>query len=292
MTTTASRATEVRAAQHFKWEDYRRTINWGLMEAQRFGLHRGVHAPMDSSDLESRVLRLPAGQASPVHRVAADIVGVALAGEIDCIVGEQRFALKECDLLEVGADVPRSYFNPGLTDALLFVAAARPQQGDRHQVSYQLEQDEPGWEPASDPQVRHVPLADYRRRVIYRGGMVQTYGFHRGVMPHVQGEALRGHVVRVPAGQGSPWHSVGGDVTFVGMVGEIEVYAESQAFALGPRDVLVLPPPVYALQNVGLTDGMYFSINAKPASPPKIAYFDSAVLGDPLAGPGDEMTPK
>ncbi|MGW4335718.1 cupin domain-containing protein [Rhodococcus koreensis] len=245
---------------------------------------------MDSSDLQGRLVRVPAGQASPLHRTPADTIFVALAGEVEFTVGEDRALLKPFDLMQIPGDAPRSYFNFGLTDAIFFAVQARPPQGQPYEVIYRQDELEAGWTAPDDLDVTHLKWEDYRRQIIYRGGLVHQFGSHRGVFPHIQATSMKGHVVRVPGGQSSPWHTVGGDVTFVGLHGEIEVYADKEVYSLGPLDVLVLPPPMYALQNVGLSDGLYFSINAKSPTPTKIEYFEPAVLGDPLAGPGASMS--
>lgn len=278
-------------AKHFKWEDYRRTINWDLPLADRFGFHRGAYAPMDSSDLAGRVVRVLPGQASPVHRIDTDTIIVNLLGEVDFTFGDQRFVLGPNDLLSIPANTPYAYANYALTDSIFFKVQPHPAAGTEHVSEYRLNEAEPGWDVPTDLEVTHQRWDDYRRQVVYRGGMVSQFGFHRGVMPHIQASSFKGHPVRVPPGQSSPWHTVANDVIFVGLVGEIEVYAEDQAFSLGPMDVLVLPPPLYGLQNVGLTEAVYFSVNAKPTDPPKMKYFESAVVGDPLAGPGTEFTP-
>lgn len=277
---------------HFPWEDLRRTLDWSLPQAERFGFHRGVHAPMNSSDVASRLVRVPAGQSSPLHRTSAETIFVGLSGEVEFTIGGERALLGPFDLLRVPADVPRSYFNIGLTDAVFFAAQPRPAPGAPDPtVVYRTDANEAGWEAPADIDVSHLRWEDYRRQVVYRGGFVQEFGSHRGVHPHIAGDTIKGHVVRVPAGQGSPWHTIGGDCIFVGLHGEVEVYADKRAFRLGPQDVLVLPPPDYALRNVGLTEGLYFSINTKAGTASKMVYYAPAVANDPLAGPGETITP-
>jgi len=276
---------------HFPWESVRRTLDWKLPHADRFGFHRGMYTPMNSSDVQARLVRVPAGQSSPVHRSSAETVIVGLIGEVEFSIGGERALMTARDLLQVPADMPRSYLNVGLTDAIFFAAQPRPEPGTAHGVTYREDESAAGWSAPDDVNVSHLRWEDYRRQVIYRGGFVQQFGSHRGIHPHIQGTTIKGHVVRVPGGQGSPWHTVGGDVIFLGLHGEFEVYAEKQAFALGPMDVLVLPPPMYALQNVGLSEGLYFSINTKSGTATKMEYFAPAVVGDPLAGPGDPIIP-
>jgi hypothetical protein len=50
----------------------------------------------------------------------------------------------------------------------------------------------------------------------------------------------------------------------IGLLGEIEVDAVAGIYPLGARDVLRVSTPMYALQNVGLTDALYVAVGSKP----------------------------
>ena len=275
------------------WDEYRHTLTWKSTASQAWGFRAGLYEPIQSSQLQAHVVWLPGGHAAPVHRASTDLILVQLTGELDLIFREVPRRVRPCDMLVIPANTPYALINSGFDDTMFFAVHERSPDGGPLSTTYRLHPAEEGWEAPADVEITHLEWESYRRQVHYRGGLSEIYGYHRGVYPIVETDAMRGHPVRVPAGQGSPWKTVPGDGIFVGMVGEVELYGNSftdtKAYLVGPRDLLMMPGPVWALQNPGLTDAVYFSVSAKPSTPFKMTYFEPAVPGNPIAGPGAEV---
>ena len=274
---------------HLPWEENRLSIDYALPKAEIWGFHRGAYTPVETETLTARVVRIPPGQASPAHRLTRDVAFVQLAGELIISAGRQRFLAGPNDLYTIPGGIPRKLFNPGITDAFFLSIQSKSEVDDGGMEL--LEVGPEAWDAPAGLEIFHLAWKDYRRRVVWRGGLSERQGYKRGVFPFLETEDMRGHAVRVPAGQGSPWHTFPGVAIFVGMVGEIEVYADNKAYSLGPMDLLMLPGPNYALQNIGLDDAVYFSLGPTGIPREQMIYYEPAVPGNPLAGPGVEVAP-
>ena len=273
-----------------RWQDYRRTINWQSMGAVDWGRHYGTHEPVCTSTLQAQVVRIPAGQATPVLSANGDHFTVQLVGEVCLIIGEQRWTVKPYDIVTIPAGTPHFYRNSGIEDVLFYLGYERPEQGGYELVA--LEDSDARLRATPGAEVTHLRWEEYRRRIVYRGALSERNGYHRGVYPFVETAGMRGHAVRVPAGQGSPWHTGGADLLFLGLRGELEFYADPdapKAYPVGPCDILMVPDAFYGDQNVGFEDAIYLSMSAKSETREKPVYHEPAVVGDPLAGPGEPV---
>ena len=275
-----------------RWKDYRRMITWKSPDEPTWGSRQGVYPPLETSQLQAQVVRIPAGQGAPLYQAPSELIIVQVVGQLDFTIGTELHIVKPFDMLVLPANTPHEVFNAEFEDALFFVVHDRPPAGEPYSTD-PFGGAEQSSEPPTDAEITHLKWDDYRRQVDYRGGLSGVYGYHRGVYPIVETATMRGHPVRVPGGQGSPWKTVRGDAIYIGLVGEVEIYGNSfdepEAYPLGPLDLLMMPPPVGAFQNPGLSDAVFFVVAGKSDGPFTMKYFQQAVAGNPLAGPGDEV---
>lgn len=91
------------------------------------------------------------------------------------------------------------------------------------------------------------------------------WGSHRAVYPYLELGCLSAHLVGVPAGQRSPWHSRSGgrEVLFLGVAGELEFAVPDGIYPLDPCDVLVSGSVPYSYQNLGVTPAFFWVLNER-----------------------------
>ena len=72
---------------------------------------------------------------------------------------------------------------------------------------------------------------------------------------------LRGHLVRDPAAQSTPWHYAPRDMMFTVIDNEVEFAAAGKCWPLKPMDMLVLPAGTpYKYTNYSRMETLFFSI--------------------------------
>ena len=225
-----------------------------------------------------------------MHSRPADHIFVQVSGRIDHTIGEDTLAVSEYDLLVAPGNVARSAFNPGFEDALFFSVHDQPPEGETYSASYRGNGPDRATEEPVGRGPTHLKWKQYSRRAASADGFSQRYGYHRSAYPLIETETMWGRAIGVPAGQGSPWQTISGEVIFVGLLGEIEVYADGEVYPLGPRDVLRISTSTYALQNVGFSEGLYVSLGSKSGRHSGPVYYEPAVANDPVAGPGEPIS--
>ena len=225
--------------------------------------------------MQARVYRLPPGHASPEHRRDLDRIIVHVAGEVSWSIGGQRHRPRPFDAFVLPAGMHRSVMNAGVSDVLFIVC---------------YEREAPAVRPPDrlDSAFPYLDWEQSREQISYPDdGGAERFGLHRGTLPPIESTNMTGHHVRVPSGQGDQWRRGSGETILIGLQGELEVYADSKAYSLGPLDLMVPPPLLAGPQNVGFEDGLYFTIETKAtaATSREAEYYEPAIAGDPLAGP-------
>ncbi len=62
----------------------------------------------------------------------------------------------------------------------------------------------------------HMVWDTYRRDFRWTLPLAEQWGYHRGSGPLIISDGLRGHTVRMPTGQTTPWHHAARDMLFIG----------------------------------------------------------------------------
>ena len=85
---------------------------------------------------------------------------------------------------------------------------------------------------------------------------------------------LRGHTVRMPMAQSTPWHHVPRDLYFMPIRGEIEFGAGGQVWRLQPYDMLHVAAGVpYQYRNSTLSETQFYSMGGKLPAGKKGVYY-------------------
>ena len=246
---------------YMRWQDYRRAFAWRV-GAERPGENRLEYPAIEAPLVKGRVIVVPAGNAAPEQVDKAGAVFLAVEGETEFTVAGERYALKPLDLLSIPAGTRYSYMNVGLTNALLCGIFAKP------------DPKEPSAAPTKP--IMHMAWAHYRRDFHWTLPLAERWGYHRGSGPLIIADDLRGHTVRIPTGQTTPWHYAARDMLFMGISNEVEFKAGGGEWPLGPLDWLIVPAGTpYTYTNYALAECVFFSIGGKLPPGRKGTYFAS-----------------
>jgi len=228
------------------WEAYRGLFKWS---GEAAGSHRLEYPALEASLANLRLIMVPTGQSAPPRTRDVDTVYQCFEGSIEVTIGEDRYVLNALDLLSVPAGSRYSYSNCELSNALICEVSAR-NEGPAAQAS--------GAKPI------HMVWAEYRRDFKWTLPLAEQWGYHRGSGPLIITDGLRGHTVRMPTGQTTPWHHAARDMLFIGIHHEVEFRAGGRSFTLGPRDKLIVPAGTpYCYTNHGLQEVVFLSIGGK-----------------------------
>jgi quercetin dioxygenase-like cupin family protein len=237
---------------HLPWEESRTTLHWHAPgpDAPWF-LQHALYAPIATTAIQARIYRLPPGHSSPEHRRDIDRIIVHVAGEVTWKIGSRRLTAKPFDVFVLPAGMPRSPFNPGVVDALFVVVYERRTAA------------EPAPE-RSDGDVPYLDWASYRRQVVWeQAGGGDELAARRGLFPAIEATAMTGRLVRVPSGYDSSLPVTGGESIVVGLRGDLELRAGSTTYSLGALDLMAATPLLSGPRNLGLGEGLYFTVAAK-----------------------------
>ena len=102
------------------------------------------------------------------------------------------------------------------------------------------------------------------------------WGSQRAGHAPVQGDEMRGVLMRMPPGQRSPWHGasgwpnlgkpfpgIGAGAIYLAVAGEVDFMAGGTAFPMCARDMLIVNAVVYSYANVGFTDALFWTLRNK-----------------------------
>lgn len=256
---------------HVAWNDYRRQIDWDLPGSKTWGFHRGAYPFLEASHVRGRMIRLPAGQASPATADAVNRIVVQVVGEVEFYVNSRILSMEPYDLLMLPSGTTYRYMNVGLEDAMFFDLSRQPAAG---QVTPSVRTRS---EPASSSGPVLLRWKEYRRSIDWSRPDADVWGFHRGVYPWIEAPDMKGHVVFQPAGQSSPKHGGAAEIVFLQLYGETEFQAASKIYLMRPRDLLLMPPTPYVYTNVGVSPALFIDLFGTPppgVEPAKATYYD------------------
>jgi len=261
------------------WQEYRRAFSWRIGARGETELRHIEYPSVEAPLVKAQLLMLPIAEASDRRSSDVDAVFLCVEGEAEFTVGSTTFVLKPLDLLSVPAGWEYEFANPGLSNSLLCGVFAKNQDA-RPAVSGSSS-------PPAAPQ--HMIWAKYRRNFRWTLPWAEQWGFHRGSGPLIISDGLRGHTVRQPPGQSTPWHSPARDMVFMGIQHEVEFKAAGRDCPLGPLDFLIIPAGTpYQYTNYGLSEAVFFSIGGKLPPGQKATYFVSDP-GWPIRGDVEEL---
>lgn len=254
---TAATQEETRSPFYQLWKDYRRNLR-GVGRGS--GYRRIEYPDVPGATFSGRLIVLPTGQAAEAETRDGDTVFLLSHGEVEFTVGGRHFALGPLDLLAIPAGVQFEYLNAGLEDAILCGLFAHRDEDIQE----------------GSTEVEHMEWRNYRRDFRWTLPWAERWGFHRGSGPLIRPPGLRGHTVRMPIAQSTPWHFAPRDLMFMPIDGEIEFEAGGEAWPLEQFDMLLIPAfTPYRYSNYGLKEVIFLSIGGKLEPGKKGAYFAS-----------------
>jgi len=260
MAPDSNTAAALREPSSLLWQEFRRNFALVVPEGRGWGHQRIEYPVIHGADFFGRWITLPAAQRTPVHTEPGDVVYLSVEGDIEIIVNDTLYTLKPLDLLSVPAHMPRSYVNVGLGDARLFGTYADGEPGSS-KVPPDARVELMSWETSRCDFHWTLPLAE-------------RWGYHRGSGPLIRPAMLRGHLVRMPSAQTTPWHYAPRDLMFTVIDNEIEFGAAGKRWPLKPMDMLVIPAGVpYSYVNYSRSETLFLSIGGKLPPGKKSAYF-------------------
>jgi quercetin dioxygenase-like cupin family protein len=261
------------------WQEYRRAFSWHTSGKGVTGPRYLEYPPVEAPLVKGQLLMLPVAEGADRCSSDVDAVFLCIEGEAEFTVGSATFVLKPLDLLSIPAGWEYEFANPGLINSLLCGIFAK-NQGARPAVSDRSN---------SHAAPHHMQWMQYRRNFRWTLPWAEQWGFHRGSGPLIISDGLRGHTVRQPAGQSTPWHSPARDMVFMGIQHEVEFKAAGRECPLGPLDFLIIPAGTpYQYTNYGLSEAVFFSIGGKLPPGQKATYFVSDP-GWPIRGDVEEL---
>jgi quercetin dioxygenase-like cupin family protein len=245
---------------YITWEDYRRGFQWHTDAGERRQLHRMEYPDFNGPDFSGRLIVVPCGQGCNVRKDAGDVVLLGIEGDVEVIIGSTIYPLKPLDLLAIPAGTAYSYANVGLSNGVFFGTFAKG-EGAVKEVRGDVE---------------HMIWEQYRRDFRWTLPLAEQWGYHRGSGPLIKPPMLRGHTVRIPTGQTTPWHYAARDMMFMGISGEVEFAAGGEVWAIKPFNLLLIPAGTpYKYTNYSLTETVFLSIGGKLPPGQKGTYFSS-----------------
>ncbi len=243
-----------------RWQDYRAMAKWASGAAGASGEQRLEFPATEASLVRGRLIMVPTGQAAPAQSHEADTVYLTVEGEVEITIDSANYALKPLDLISVPAGSSYSFSNHALVNALVCEISAK--------------NDAAGRKPAAKQEANHMVWERYRRDFSWTLPLAEHWGYHRGSGPLIITDGLRGHTVRQPPGQSTPWHYAARDMLFMGIYNEVEFKAAGKEFPLGPLDFLLIPAGTpYTYTNYALAEVVFLSIGGKLPPGKKGTYF-------------------
>jgi quercetin dioxygenase-like cupin family protein len=268
MAAESNAAAALHEPTHMIWQAYRRNFALVTPEGKGWGHQRIEYPAIHGTDFFGHWTALPAAQSAISHTASGDVVYLSVEGEIEFTVDGVLYPLKPLDLLSVPAHMPRSYVNVGLKNALFFGTYAKNQHGPSMI--------------AADARVELMSWENSRRDFHWTLPLAERWGYHRGSGPLIRPPMLRGHLVRDPAAQSTPWHYAPRDMMFTVIDNEVEFAAAGKCWPLKPMDMLVLPAGTpYKYTNYSRMETLFFSIGGMLPPGKKGVYF-SADPGWPI----------
>ena len=249
--------TAVRQPMQLRWDDYRRDFQWYATPARGRDCHRLEYPPLKADSFHANLVVVPCAQAVLDQTQPGDTIYLGTEGELEFTIGQQVFLLKPMDLLAIPVGTAYSYANVGLTNAIMLgTFAAAPVSG------------------AVSGKVEHMVWQEYRARFGWTLPLAEQWGYHRGSGPLIAPPGLRGHTVRMPMAQSTPWHHVPRDLYFMVLQGEIEFGAGGKVWTLLPYDLLLVPAGTpYRYRNNKLAETVFYSMGGKLPPGKKGVYF-------------------
>ncbi|HSV83880.1 MAG TPA: hypothetical protein VLK85_32180, partial [Ramlibacter sp.] len=206
-----------------------------------------------------RLILVATGQSAPTRTRDVDTVYQCFEGTVEVTINDARYVLNALDLLSVPAGSRYSFANCELQNALLCEVSARNEGAPL---------------PPGGLAPSHMVWSQYRRDFRWTLPLAEHWGYHRGSGPLIITDGLRGHTVRMPIGQTTPWHHAARDMLFMGIYHEVEFRAGGRSFTLGPRDQLTVPAGTpYCYTNHGLDEVVFLSIGGKLPAGKKGTYY-------------------
>lgn len=101
-------------------------LTWAyLHRASEFGFHRGMYSPVVAQNTSARIIVLPFGQASPVHRSSAEHIHYQISSDVEFEMAGETYVVRPGDLFFIPADVDYRYANVGDADAFFLSVHSR-----------------------------------------------------------------------------------------------------------------------------------------------------------------------
>lgn len=249
-----------------RWDDYRREFKLASGPEGEARFQRIEYPAIEAPLVKGRLVVVPTGKLTPPQMHDVDTVFLCVEGEVEVSISSQVYVLKPLDLLSIPAGSSYSYANSGLVQAQLC------------QITAKNDPSAPAGATKTAAAPHHMVWGEYRRDFGWTLPLAEQWGYHRGSGPLIISDGLRGHTVRMPIGQSTPWHYAARDMLFMGIYHEVDFAAANQVFTLTPRDFLIVPAGTpYQYTNCGLHEVVFFSIGGKLPPGKKGTYFD----GDP-----------
>ena len=224
------------------WSVYRRQAV--LMGESPMRQHM-AYPTVNGASFGGNLLVIEQGRETESFQTTADQVFLVVEGEADFNVDGRWYPLVKLDLISIPAKHAYHILNGGLGAATLCKIAAQDADIDR----------------MPDERVEHWRWQEYRRDFRWTLPLAETPGYVRGSGPLLRPAQLRGHTVRLPAHQTSPWHYAARDLLFLVIVGEIEFECGGRVYPMEKLDFLLIPAQMpYKYTNFGLTEELHLSI--------------------------------
>jgi quercetin dioxygenase-like cupin family protein len=264
---------------YMRWDDYRGAFNWISGPENTQGTHRIEYPAVEAPMARGRLLLVPTAQSAPTQTSDNDTAYLGIEGEVEFRIGSRTILVKPLDIIGIPAGTAYSYVNVGLANAQLcgiYAKSGGPATSGA------------GSKTTLEP--THMKWEEYRRDFHWTLPLAEHWGYHRGSGPLIMMEGLRGHTVRMPTGQTTPWHYAARDMLFMGISDEVEFKAGNKKMPLGPRDWIIVPAGTpYTYTNYGLKECLFFSIGGKLPAGKKGTYF-SEDPGWPIRADAPTMT--
>ncbi|CAN5326148.1 hypothetical protein BH09PSE6_BH09PSE6_08850 [soil metagenome] len=218
-----------------------------------------AYAMLQAPETTMRPILIPSGTTYSGGQAKADKVFLIMDGALDITVDDRAESYGEHDLVAVTAGTRFTLANPGLDGAVVCEIAAKTNA--RTDVD------------AAPPAMR---FQEYKNRFSWTLPWAERFGYHRGSGPLIVTDEIRGHTVRMPVGQATPWHYAARDLMFMGIHNEVTFMADGQSFPLRRFDMLLIPSGVpYSYKNVDFGEAFFISIGGKLIPGNKGTYFDA-----------------
>jgi quercetin dioxygenase-like cupin family protein len=277
----------------YKWIEYRRHFRWEPpVEQGQAGGHRAFYPEIGADQLVGQMVLLPTAHSIQAETSAGATVFVGVKGDTAISVGDTTHTLARCDVLTVPADISYSYRNVDLEASLFFRLRGKTLEEAEGTAAILGD-----W-PESSPAPGYFPWDQVKRQFTWQLPRAEQWGMHRGSGPHFYSGIVKGHLVRQPPSQSSPWHALTRDLIFLHLAGEVEFTAAGRIWPMQPMDLLMVPANVpYAYTNVGLTEAIFCDATGRIPTGTSTTYWKvdpgwpvrpDAELLETIAGPEGE----